>query len=130
VRAPGEDHPDVTRAGAFPPLQPPYCSQHPYRLDEASRMPFRLGSMHRFATVAISLARQAVYWLALPVPLTLTGPFLAGAAWSPDGKEIAFVRDHDVWVRTLATGVERQLTFTPQVDEWFLVWRPGSKTEP
>jgi hypothetical protein len=32
VRAPGEDHPDVTRAGAFPPLQPPYCSQRPYRL--------------------------------------------------------------------------------------------------
>jgi Tol biopolymer transport system component len=65
-----------------------------------------------------------------PVPLTPTGPFLAGATWSPDGKEIAFVRDHDVWVRTLATGAERQLTFTPQVDEWFLVWRPGSKTEP
>jgi Tol biopolymer transport system component len=61
------------------------------------------------------------------VPLTSFGSY---ATWSPDGKEIAFVRDNDVWVRTLATGAERRLTFGDQTIKQFLVWRPGSKTEP
>ncbi len=59
-----------------------------------------------------------------------TGTTLTDPAWSPDGKEISFVRNFDVWVRTMATGAERRLTFTPESDEQGLVWRPGSTTAP
>ena len=62
-------------------------------------------------------------------PLLNFGPG-EGPAWSPDGKEIAFIRDTDVWVRTIETGAERQLTFTPNFSEEGIVWRPGSKTAP
>jgi Tol biopolymer transport system component len=59
------------------------------------------------------------------------GPLLSfgpgdGPAWLPDGKEIAFSRDSDVWVRTMETGAERRLTFTPDFSEEGIVWRPGS----
>ena len=57
-----------------------------------------------------------------------TGTTLTDPAWSPDGKEIAFVRNNDVWVRTIVTGAERQLTFSPESSEQGIVWRPGSKT--
>jgi Tol biopolymer transport system component len=48
-------------------------------------------------------------------------------AWSPAGDEIAFRRDADIWVRKIATGEERQLTFTPGFWEEGIVWRPGSQ---
>lgn len=58
---------------------------------------------------------------------TLRFPNTLGAgdpAWSPAGDEIAFTRDFDIWVRRLETGAERRLTFSPDVVEEVLEWRP------
>ena len=43
-----------------------------------------------------------------PLPAPQPGP---GETLSPDGTQAAFCRDHNLWLRTLATGAERQLTF-------------------
>jgi hypothetical protein len=32
--------------------------------------------------------------------------------WSPDSKFVSFVRDGDIWVVSVETGVEQQLTFS------------------
>ena len=60
---------------------------------------------------------------------------------SPDGTREAFVRDHDLWVRDLATGAERQMTFDGEEDYGYatnnagwtrsdspvLLWSPDSR---
>lgn len=51
-------------------------------------------------------------------------------AWSPGGDEIAFTRDSDIWVHRLGTGAERRLTYTPDVAEEGLEWRPNTAGEP
>lgn len=38
---------------------------------------------------------------------------------SPDGTKIAFNRDHDLWVRDVATGIERQLTTGGRKDSFY-----------
>ena len=49
------------------------------------------------------------------------------ADWSPDGRQIAFIRDNQVWVRELASGRERRVT--PEAWERCGVpaWRPDGK---
>lgn len=37
----------------------------------------------------------------------------AGAAWSPDGRLIAFARDGDIWTVDVESGAEQQVTDTP-----------------
>jgi len=52
-------------------------------------------------------------------------------SWSPDGKSIAFNSDRrgemNIWVKTLASGTERQLTTGPGGD-YQANWTPGGKT--
>jgi hypothetical protein len=38
---------------------------------------------------------------------------------SPDGDQLAFARDHDLWVRHLATGTERRLTDGGRADSFY-----------
>ena len=49
------------------------------------------------------------------------------ADWSPDGRQIVFIRDNQVWVRDLASGQERRVT----PDAWqrcgVPAWRPDGK---
>lgn len=60
---------------------------------------------------------------------------------SPDGTKEAFVREHDLWVRDVATGTERQMTFDGEEDYAYatnnagwtksprpvVLWSPDSK---
>jgi dipeptidyl-peptidase 4 len=74
----------------------------------------------------------------------LTLPFQVGGrpeSRSPDGKRAAFIRDHNLWVRDIATGRETQLTSDGQKDFGYatdnagwvksdrpvLVWSPDSR---
>ncbi len=76
-------------------------------------------------------------WL-LPVesgtPTQLTNDAFADTdpAWSPDGRELAFTTDRDgtmnVWVRDLATGRDRQVTFSRTGNLSGAAWSPdGTK---
>jgi dipeptidyl aminopeptidase/acylaminoacyl peptidase len=65
----------------------------------------------------------------------------AGGATSPDGRHVAFIRDHNLWVRNTATGAETQLTSDgvehfgyatnnagwTKNDNPVVVWSPDSK---
>ena len=51
----------------------------------------------------------------------------AGLLVSPDGKQAAFVRDANVWVRDLSTGRERQLTNDGQADNGYGIYPDGWK---
>ncbi|MCY4158850.1 MAG: DPP IV N-terminal domain-containing protein [Bacteroidetes bacterium] len=76
-----------------------------------------------------------------PVDLKKTFQTWTSAALSPDGNYEAFRKDHNLWIRTVATGEEEQLTFDGEKDfgystnnaGWIrsdlpvLLWSPDSK---
>ena len=49
------------------------------------------------------------------------------ADWSPDGRQIAFIRDNQVWVRELASGQERHVTPEAWQRCGVPAWRPDGK---
>jgi formylglycine-generating enzyme required for sulfatase activity len=49
------------------------------------------------------------------------------ADWSPDGRQIAFIRDNQVWVRDLGTTLERRLTPPAWERCGVPAWRPDGK---
>lgn len=53
--------------------------------------------------------------------------FVSNAAISPDGTQVCFVYDSDLWLVPFIGGVPRRLTKT-QVDEWNPQWSPDGKT--
>ncbi len=81
--------------------------------------------------------------LGVPAATTPSGPGPAGgnAVTSPDGKKSAFIKDHNLWVREIATGKETQLTTDGikdfgyatdnagwrKSDRPILLWSPDSK---
>jgi Tol biopolymer transport system component len=48
--------------------------------------------------------------------------------YSPNGKQLAFLRSGDVWVRTLSTGAERQVTHTGGTVGAYLAWSGDAKS--
>jgi dipeptidyl-peptidase-4 len=47
---------------------------------------------------------------------------------SPDGKSGAFIREHNLWVRDIGTGIDRQLTFDGVADFGYATDNAGWKT--
>lgn len=59
--------------------------------------------------------------------LALEAPFAGDPAISPDGEQVCFVYDNDLWVVSFAGGVPRRITNTPS-SEWNPQWSPDGAT--
>src|SRR5262245_1993164 len=69
-----------------------------------------------------------------PVQLTISDDRQAGPVWSPDGKWLAYVQDHDgdeqwdIYIVSSASGEVVNLTSTPAVAELEPAWSPDAKS--
>lgn len=80
---------------------------------DAARLPFRsVTFLERGAAIEFTVDNKIVtcQLASASCKSTTKAPVDGSVILSPDRRQAAFVRDHNLWLRTVATGAERQLT--------------------